>query len=55
MGNIIKIDNRYPKIKSYTFIPEIPDGKYMILAEIAKIEDRDSMQYFYINKITDEK
>ena len=55
MGNIIKIDNRYPKIRSYTFIPEIPDGKYMILAEIAKIENRDDMQYFYINKITDEK
>ncbi|AVQ27093.1 competence protein ComE [Fusobacterium ulcerans] len=55
MGKIIKIDNRYPKIKSYTFIPEIPDGKYMVLAEIAKIEDRDDMQYFYINKITDEK
>ncbi|CAK7016973.1 hypothetical protein [Fusobacterium varium] len=55
MGRIIKIDNRYPKIKSYTFIPEIPNGKYMILAEIAKIENRENMQYFYINKITEEK
>lgn len=55
MGQIIKIDNRYPKIKSYTFIPEIPNGKYMILAEIAKIENREGMQYFYINKITEEK
>ncbi len=55
MGQIIKIDNRYPKIRSYTFIPEIPNGKYMILAEIAKIENRKGMQYFYINKITEEK
>ncbi len=55
MGQIIKIDNRYPKIRSYTFIPEIPNGKYMILAEIAKIENRKDMQYFYINKITEEK
>lgn len=55
MGEIIKIDNRFPKIKSYTFIPEISNGKYIILAEIAKIENRKDMQYFYINKITEEK
>ncbi len=55
MGKIIKIDNRYPKIKSYTFIPEISDGKYIILAEVAKVENNKNMQYFYINKITEEK
>lgn len=54
-GKVIKIDDRYPKRKTFFYISELADGQYKIIGKITDIEDKKFADFITVKEISETK